>query len=136
MKKILFIILLVYFISCEPPQYQYQFYITNDLENDTIVIYNEQIEDTDEKVPSFIILPKKTILFADMLFENPLLSDNKPNDVFDDRVMMDFSYNTFYINDVKLEKNLWLRKYWNFSTSNKGNAQYNLVVNSDLLKGD
>jgi len=147
MKKLLILLLYVGFVgfcSCSREYWiYYDFYVENRLESDTVTIKIEPclfiFENLKDSVSVLFPKEKKRIRH---LFDN--FNEKYPD------ILLSEHYNLgtidVYVNDVKLEKNLWERKYWKFTTefergpglfsSKSQRGIYLLIVDDCLFETD
>ena len=129
-KNILLSLLLVVIMSSCDYFGDYLYYVENRLETDTVTIkmqradfrYSEEIKDS-----VFVILPNERKLIK-ISSAGAMLKHDHPSD------NMNFEKLQFevFINNIKLEKNLCERQYWEYTTKPL-EGTYLLVINEQTI---
>jgi hypothetical protein len=130
-KNILLSLLLVVIMSSCDYFGDYLYYVENRLETDTVTIkmqradfrYSEEIKDS-----VFVILPNERKLI-NVFTAGAMLKHEHPSDIMKDYNKLQFEV---FINNIKLEKNLCERQYWEYTTKPL-EGTYLLVINEPTI---
>jgi len=123
---------MVSFVACDYSQTKmYEFLVENQLSEKTVKIVPKSKTDFwISSYESYIVVPGEKIIIGskiDSYIKKKAPDIYKPNDIiapFD-----------VYIDDIKQEKTLSYRKFWNFSLGNVNESgKYTLVINENILK--
>jgi hypothetical protein len=144
-KNVLLLLLIITMSSCEVVYNgEWRYYVENGLESDTVTIithreytysglYLYEIKDS-----VFVLLPKERKLIHTEAAGN-YASKLEPNDVmaYQDSELGRYELGQIevFINNVKLEKSLWERKYWEYTTKEL-EGTYLLVINERTINED
>ena len=129
-KNILLSLLLVVIMSSCDYFGDYLLYIENRLETDTVTIKMQRADFRDyEEIKDsvFVILPNERKLIHDSSGGASLKHDH-PNDIM---IYKTLQFDVF-INNIKLEKNLCERQYWEYTTKPL-EGTYLLVINEQTI---
>jgi hypothetical protein len=137
MKSKLFIILclLPCFFACVPEfgttyGKAYEFVVENQLSDKTIkIVPKSKTAFWISSSESYVVVSGGKIIIGSKVFYD---SDKNATDIYkSDDIIEPFDV---YINDIKQEKDLSRRKFWNFSLGTaKNGAKYTLVINENTL---
>jgi len=111
----------------------YSYFIENKLSNETVTVKTHRVGyryPTEIPDSVFVILPKETKLINNIP-TSPLGKHDHPYDIMAD--LNELGHIEIFINDVKLEKNLWERKYWEYTTEAR-KGTYLLVIDEQIIK--
>jgi hypothetical protein len=131
-KNVLLIFFLVIFASSCDFFGNYYYFIENDLANDTVTIKTHQggyRYPTEIMDSVFVLLPKEKKLI-NILPTGPMGRYEHPDDIL--AVYCELGQFEVFINNVKLKKALWERKYWQYTTE-KLKGTYLLVINEEIV---
>ncbi|MDR0232354.1 MAG: hypothetical protein LBI82_09585 [Dysgonamonadaceae bacterium] len=112
---------------------EYRYYIENGLASDTVTIkthrngYRYPTENMDSV---FVLLPKERKLI-NVLPTGPSGKHEHPGDIMEAGYYELGQFEVF-INGVKLEKSLWERKYWEYTTKEL-EGTYLLVIDEQII---
>jgi len=134
MRNKLFILFLSFcFVGCGKTKF-YEFWVENQLNNETIKIVPKSKSDfwiTSNESYSYVALPGEIIVIGSII----VIDDNKKTatDIYNpDTIIEPFDV---YVNDIKQEKTLSYRKYWEFSVGKVNESgKYILIINENTLK--
>ena len=128
-KNILLSLLLVVIMSSCDYFGHYFYYIENRLESDTVTIKTHINSYTNETIDSaFVILPNERKLI-NVFTAGAMLKHEHPSDIMKDYNKLQLEV---FINNIKLEKNLSERQYWEYTTKPL-EGTYLLVINEQII---
>ena len=128
-KNILLSLLLVVIMSSCDSFGDYLFYIENRLESDTVTIKTYIRSYSNETIDSvFVILPNERKLI-NVFTAGAMLKHEHPSDIMKDYNKLQLEV---FINNIKLEKNLCERQYWEYTTKPL-EGTYLLVINEQTI---
>jgi hypothetical protein len=113
----------------------YFYYIENGLPSDTVTVITHitRYHNTNESRDSvFVLLPQDKKLIR-RTSSGAMLRHDHPRDVLVNYCQLG-NFEVF-INDRKLEKNLWERKYWEYTTREL-EGTYLLVIDEKIINGE
>ena len=133
MKNKIFILFLSFcFSACETTKI-YEFLVENQLNDKTVKIIPKSKTNfwiTSNESYNYIVLPGEKIVIGSKI--DDAIKKKAPDIYKSNEVIARFDV---YIDDIKQEKPLSLRKYWEFSVGRvNASGKYTLIINENILK--
>ena len=132
-KSVLLSLLLVVIISSYDFFGEYRYYIENGLASGTVTIKTHRTGyrfPTEIKDSVFVILPRERKLI-NVRPTGPSGKNEHPGDIMEAGYYELGQFEVF-VNNIKLEKSLWERKYWEYTTK-KLEGTYLLVIDEQII---